>query len=117
MDWFSRYVLAWQLSNTLDVAFFLDVLEKALAISKAGNIQLKIRGCSLQELSLPTGFKSVGIMISMDGRGRVFDNIFVKRLWRSVKYEEVYVESYESVSDARNGLHRYFQFYNKERLK
>jgi putative transposase len=115
MDWFSRYVLAWQLSNTLDVAFCLDTLDSALAISQP-EIFNSDQGVQFTSNEFTDRLQSAGIKISMDGRGRVFDNIFVERLWRSVKYEEVYVHSYESVSDARNGLSKYFQLYNRERL-
>lgn len=115
MDWFSRYVLAWQISNTLDVTFCLDALDRALAISQP-EIFNSDQGVQFTSSEFTGRLQSAGIRISMDGRGRVFDNIFVERLWRSVKYEEVYVHSYESVNDARKGLQRYFQLYNRERL-
>lgn len=115
MDWFSRYVLAWQISNTLDVTFCLDALDRALAISQP-EIFNSDQGVQFTSSEFTGRLQSAGIKISMDGRGRVFDNIFVERLWRSVKYEEVYVHSYESVNDARKGLQRYFQLYNRERL-
>lgn len=115
MDWYSRYVLAWELSNTLDVDFCLDALQVALAISQP-EIFNTDQGSQFTSSEFTGKLQSVGIRISMDGRGRVFDNIFVERLWRSVKYEEVYVHSYESVRDARRSLIRYFQLYNRERL-
>jgi len=115
MDWHSRYVLAWRLSNTLDTQFCLDALEGALAISQP-EIFNSDQGSQFTSNEFTGRLQQSGISISMDGRGRVFDNIFVERLWRSVKYEEVYVHSYESVRDAYNNLTRYFQLYNRERL-
>lgn len=115
MDWYSRYVLAWRLSNTLDTQFCLDALEGALAISQP-EIFNTDQGSQFTSNEFTGRLQQSGICISMDGRGRVFDNIFIERLWRSVKYEEVYVHSYESVRDAYNNLTRYFQLYNKERL-
>lgn len=115
MDWFSRYVLAWQLSNTLDVGFCIDSLDRALAISQPG-IFNSDQGVQFTSNEFTGRLQSAGIRISMDGRGRVFDNIFVERLWRTVKYEEVYVHNYESVRDARNSLQEYFHLYNRERL-
>lgn len=115
LDWYSRYVLSWELSNTLDAAFCIEALKRALR-----------RGCpEIFNTDQGTQFTSedflgvlegAGVAISMDGRGRVFDNIFVERLWRSVKYEEVYLHDYETVADARTGLERYFPFYNDERF-
>lgn len=115
MDWYSRYVLAWRLSNTLDVEFCLDALEAALAISQP-EIFNSDQGSQFTSNDFTGRLLQAGISISMDGRGRAFDNIFVERLWRSVKYEEVYVHSYESGSAAYNNLGRYFQLYNRERL-
>lgn len=115
MDWYSRYVLAWELSNSLEAQFCLDAMDKALAISQP-EIFNSDQGAQFTSIEFTGRLESVGVKISMDGRGRVFDNIFIERLWRSVKYEEVYLHSYESVRDARNGLARYFQLYNTERL-
>ena len=115
MDWYSRYVLSWRLSNTLDAGFCLEALEAALAISQP-EIFNTDQGVQFTSGDFTGRLQIAGIKISMDGRGRVFDNIFIERLWRSVKYEEVYVHSYESVRDALNGLTRYFQLYNRERL-
>lgn len=115
IDWYSRYVLAWKLSNTLDTEFCLDALEGALAISQP-EIFNSDQGSQFTSKEFTERLLRSGIRISMDGRGRVFDNIFIERLWRSVKYEEVYVHSYESVRDAYDKLSRYFQLYNRERL-
>lgn len=115
MDWYSRYVLAWRLSNTLDTQFCLDALEGALAISQP-EVFNSDQGTQFTSKEFTGRLQQSEIRISMDGRGRAFDNIFVERLWRSVKYEEVYVHSYESVRDAKDNLARYFQLYNRERL-
>jgi len=115
MDWYSRYVLAWRLSNTLETEFCLDALEAALAISQP-EIFNSDQGSQFTSKEFTERLLKTDIKISMDGRGRVFDNIFIERLWRSVKYEEVYVHSYESVRDAYHKLTRYFQLYNRERL-
>jgi putative transposase len=114
MDWFSRYVLAWELSTTLETGFCVRALQHALISSKPEifNTDQGVQFTSAEFLEpLTVG----GIRISMDGRGRVYDNIFVERLWRSVKYEEVYLREYREVKDAREGLARYFDFYNRER--
>lgn len=115
MDWYSRYVLAWRLSNTMDVEFCLDALEASLLVSQP-EIFNSDQGVQFASNDFTGRLEDIGIRISMDGRGRVFDNIFIERLWRSVKYEEVYVHNYESVRDAYNGLAGYFKFYNNERL-
>lgn len=115
MDWYSRYVLAWELSNTLDKQFCLEAMDKALAISQP-EIFNSDQGSQFTSNEFTGRLDAAGVRISMDGRGRVFDNIFIERLWRSVKYEEVYLHSYESVRDTRNGLAKYFRLYNTERL-
>jgi putative transposase len=115
MDWFSRYVLAWEISTTLDTAFCVRALEKALGISKP-EIFNTDQGVQFTSIEFTQQLQGAGIRISMDGWGRVYDNIFVERLWRTVKYEEVYLHDYPMVSDARNGLTKYFLFYNRERL-
>ena len=115
MDWFSRYVLAWELSNTMDKTFCLEALQKALMISKP-EIFNTDQGSQFTSLEFTSSVESSGIAISMDGRGRVFDNIFVERLWRIVKYEEVYLHNYVTMKEARSRLETYFQFYNTERL-
>jgi len=115
MDWYSRYVIAWELSNTMDKEFCLEALRKALIISKP-EIFNTDQGSQFTSLEFTGSLDSSGIAISMDGRGRVFDNIFVERLWRTVKYEEVYLHNYQAVKEARSGLEKYLQFYNTERL-
>lgn len=115
MDWFSRYVLSFEISTTLDTGFCIDALEKALNISKP-EIFNTDQGSQFTSEAFTGCLKSSNITISMDGKGRAFDNIFVERLWRSVKYEEVYLNDYETVKEAGAGLFRYFEFYNKERV-
>lgn len=111
MDWHSRYVLAWDISTTMDVAFCTRTLEKALKISKP-EIFNSDQGSQFTSDDFTGILKREGISISMDGRGRVSDNIFVERLWRTVKYEEVYLHQYMTVSEARRSLNKYFLFYN-----
>lgn len=115
MDWYSRYVLSWSLSTTLDAYFCVEALRQALAIARP-EIFNTDQGSQFTSEDFIGVLKEAGISISMDGRGRVFDNIFVERLWRSVKYEEVYPKDYEAVYDARQNLTGYFHFYNYERL-
>ena len=115
MDWYSRYVLSWELSNTLDAAFCVEALERALAISKP-EIFNSDQGGQYTSEAFTGRLKDMGVKISMDGRGRCYDNIFVERLWRTVKYEEVYLHHYEDMDEAWDGLARYFGFYNRERL-
>jgi putative transposase len=115
MDWFSRYVLAWEISVTMDTSFCLAALEQALRRAKP-EIFNSDQGSQFTSADFTSALARAGIRISMDGRGRVFDNIFVERLWRTVKYEEVYLKDYESVPMAVAGLGSYFAFYNQERL-
>ena len=114
LDWHSRYVVSWELSNTLDAGFCIEALERALAISEP-EIFNSDQGCQYTSEAFTDRLKAAGIRISMDGRGRVFDNIFVERLWRTVKYEEVYLKDYAAVPEAYESLARYFRFYNHER--
>lgn len=114
MDWFSRYVLAWRLANTLDASFCLEALEAALAFNKP-EIFNSDQGSQFTSQDFTDMVKAAGARISMDGKGRCFDNIFVERLWRSVKYEEVYLKDYVEVIDAHDGLGGYFNYYNLER--
>ena len=114
MDWHSRYVLSWELSNTLDAAFCVEALDKALAISQP-EIFNTDQGAQYTSETFTRRLKQAGVKISMDGRGRVYDNIFVERLWRSAKYEEVYLKHYDGVDEAWRGLAEYFAFYNRER--
>jgi putative transposase len=115
MDWFSRYVLSWRVSNTLDVSFCLEALEEALTYGKP-EIFNSDQGAQFTSAAFTTRLEAQGIRISQDGRGRAFDNIFVERLWRSVKYEEVYLKSYMAVIEAIHGLEAYFKCYNQKRL-
>ena len=115
MDWYSRYVLAWEVSVTLDSSFCLSALERALVRAQP-EIFNSDQGAQFTSLAFTRPLLARGIRISMDGRGRAFDNICVERLWRSVKYEEVYLKGYRDVQDSINGLGGYFAFYNHERL-
>jgi putative transposase len=115
MDWYSRYVLSWELSITMEKQFCLDALDTALAGSSP-MIFNSDQGSQFTSSEFTGRLESRGVAVSMDGRGRVFDNIFIERLWRTVKYEEVYLHSYETVAKARSNLSRYFAFYNMERI-
>jgi len=115
MDWFSRYVLSWELSNTLDVHFCLEALDQALRIAKPG-IFNNDQGSQFTSSAFTGLLEQNNIRISMDGRGRAFDNIFIERLWRTVKYEEVYLHDYQDGVDAYFALEKYFRFYNEERF-
>jgi len=115
LDWYSRYVVSWELSNSLDVHFCLAALDRALE-SVRPEIFNSDQGSQFTSHVFTGRLEAAGVRMSMDGRGRVFDNIFVERLWRTVKYEEVYLHEYGSGQAAWQGLDRYFQFYNHERL-
>ena len=114
MDWHSRYVLSWDLSITLDTEFCVTALDRALERSRP-EIFNTDQGCQYTSHQFTDRLKESGVQISMDGRGRCFDNIMIERLWRSVKYEEVYLKEYASVWDCRSALRTYFEFYNHER--
>jgi putative transposase len=114
LDWCSRYVLSWRLSNALDVGFCLEALDAALTRGKP-EIFNTDQGAQFTSPTFTGRLAAAGVRISMDGRGRALDNVFIERLWRSVKYEEVYLQDYDSVGDAQHGLRRYFHFYNEER--
>ena len=114
MDWYSRFVLAWRLSNTLDASFCIEALEEALSQGRP-EIFNTDQGVQFTSSGFTSVLSSAEVRISMDGRGRCFDNIMVERLWRSVKYEEVYLKDYQQLRDARDGLGDYFPFYNRER--
>jgi putative transposase len=114
VDWFSRYVLSWELSNSLDVSFCIQALQTALANGRP-EIFNSDQGCQFTSTDFTGQLKQKAITISMDGKGRALDNIIVERLWRSVKYEEVYIKDYEQGVDAYAGLCGYFGFYNNER--
>jgi putative transposase len=115
LDWFSRYVLAWEVSVTLDSDFCISALERALAHAQP-EIFNSDQGVQFTSAAFTERLKARGIQISMDGRGRALDNIFVERLWRTLKYEEVYLHDYQSVPETVRRLGRYFIFYNGERL-
>ena len=115
MDWHSRRVLSWRVSNTLDTDFCLDALQEALRRFGAPEIFNTDQGAQFTSETFTRALKDQGIQISMDGKGRWVDNVFVERLWRSVKYEDVYLRAYETPADLRQGLARYFDFYNARR--
>jgi len=114
MDWYSRKVLAWRLSNTLDASFCVDALEEAIETYGSPEICNTDQGSQFTSEEFTGTLKQHSIRISMDGKGRWVDNVFVEHLWRSVKYEEVYLKAYDSVPIARKSLGRYFAFYNNE---
>jgi putative transposase len=115
LDWFSRYVVSWAVSTTQDVFFCLEALEDALSKGKP-EIFNRDQGSQFTSTAFTDLLKAHAIQISMDGRGRVFDNIFTERLWRTVKYEEVYLHDYHSVREGKYGIGRYIEFYNHTRL-
>ena len=115
MDWTSRRVLAWRLSNTLHTSFCLEALEEALQRFGTPEIFNTDQGSQFTSDEFTGVLLSHDVRISMDGRGRWVDNVFIERLWRSVKYEEVYLKAYDSISEARGELGRYFEFYNMRR--
>lgn len=115
IDWYSRTVLAWRLSNTLDASFCVDALDEALRCWGTPEIMNTDQGAQFTGKDWIDRVKQSGAAISMDGKGRCHDNIFVERLWRTVKYEEVYLHAYVDLIEAREGLRRYFSFYNDER--
>lgn len=115
IDWFSRYVLSWSLSNSLETSFCLESLEEALRQGQP-NIFNTDQGCQFTSVEFTKILLSREILISMDSRGRALDNIFVERLWRSVKYEDIYLKGYETMFEVQEGLKKYFLFYNNERF-
>lgn len=114
IDWYSRYVLSWRLSNTLDVGFCLEALEEALR-QGCPEVFNTDQGVQFTSVSFTSRLEAAGAKVSMDGKGRCLDNVFVERLWRTVKYEEVYLWRHETVPALQAGLTRYFSFYNQER--
>ncbi len=114
LDWFSRHVLAWRLSNTLDGGFCIEALEEALSAARP-EIFNSDQGSQFTAAAFTSRLEACGIAVSMDGRGRAIDNVFIERLWRSVKYEDIYLKDYTSVWECETGLERYFAFYNNER--
>ena len=114
IDWYSRYVLAWRLSNTLDGSFCLDLLEEALSHGQPEVFNTD-QGVQFTAQAWTGRLEAAGVAVSMDGKGRCLDNVFVERLWRSVKYEDIYLRCYEGVPELQEGLERYFPYYNDER--
>jgi putative transposase len=115
MDWASRKVLAWRLSNTMDTEFCVAALEEALARYGRPVIFNTDQGSQFTSLAFTGVLTAAGIRISMDGRGRWIDNVFIERLWRSLKYECVYLNAFETGSEARTGIGRWISYYNAER--
>ncbi len=115
MDWFSRYVLSWEVSVTLELEFCVSALEQAVSFGRP-KIFNTDQGSQFTSIDFTKILLNAGIQISMDGKGRVFDNIFSERLWRTVKVEEVYLRDYQTVAEARYNLNRYFELYNNQRL-
>lgn len=116
MDWYSRSVLSWRLSNTMDVDFCCEALDEALAKYGVPDIFNSDQGAQFTSEAWISRLKAHQVSISMDGRGRALDNIFIERLWRSVKYQNVYIKGYETMSQAQVGLAEYFRYYNHDRL-
>lgn len=114
IDWFSRYVIAWELSNLLDTDFCMEALERGLLREKP-EIFNTDQGVQFTSHQFTGRLENDGIKISMDGKGRALDNVFVERLWRSVKYEDIYPKGYECLKEVRQGLRKYFEFYNEKR--
>ena len=115
LDWYSRKVLSWRVSITMDVHFCLEALEEAIARYGAPDILNTDQGSQFTSQAFTGLLKKHGIRISMDGKGSWRDNVFIERLWRSVKYEEVYLHAYDTVSDSRAGIGKYFNLYNRKR--
>jgi putative transposase len=114
LDWYSRYVIAWRLSNTLDGSFCLEMLEEALSRGRPEVFNTD-QGAQFTAAAWTGRLEAAGVAVSMDGRGRCLDNVFVERLWRTVKYEDIYLWRYEAVPELRRGLGRYFPYYNEGR--
>jgi len=115
MDWYSRYVLSWEISVTMDDGFCVSALERALRLNSKPDIFNTDQGSQYTGHAFTGVLKEHGVRISMDGKGRAMDNIMVERLWRTVKYEDIYIKDYETVEDLKKGLRSYFWFYNNER--
>jgi putative transposase len=114
IDWFSHMLIAWQISNLLDTAFCLEALESALSVGRPEIFNTN-QGVQFTSSGFTGRLEAGGIKISMDGKGRAFDNIMVERLWRTVKYEDVYLKGYTTLPEARQGIGTYFSFYNERR--
>ena len=115
VDWFSRRVLAWKLSITMEASFCIEALEEALSRNEKPEIFNTDQGSQFTSEAFTGRLKEEGIKISMDGKGRWRDNVFVERIWKSIKYEEVYLHAYASVNEARTSIGRYLAFYNSIR--
>ena len=115
MDWYSRKVLSWEVSASMEDSFCVSALERALRLYPAPEIFNSDQGSQFTGRDFTDVLKGAGVTISMDGKGRCMDNIFIERLWRSVKYEEIYLKEYETVDALRKSLAKYFHFYNQER--
>ena len=115
VDWFSRRVLSWRVSVTMEVEFCLEAVEEALALHGKPEIFNTDQGSQFTSTAFTGVLRDNAIAISMDGKGSWRDNVFVERLWRSVKYEEVYLRAYDSVAEARTSIGRYLDFYNRKR--
>ena len=114
IDWYSRYVISWRLSNTLDVDFCLEALDEALSCG-CPEVFNTDQGVQFTSAAYTARLEAAGAKVSMDGKGRCLDNVFVERLWRTVKYEEIYLYRHETVPELDAGLSRYFAYYNRER--
>ena len=115
VDWFTRRVLAWRLSITMETSFCIEALEEALSMNEKPEIFDTDQGSQFTSEAFTGRLKKEGIDISMDGKGRWRDNVFVERVWKSIKYEEIYLHAYESVNEARTSIGRYIEFYNTVR--
>jgi len=115
MDWYSRKVLSWRMSNTLDAGFCVDALEDAMRKHGTPEIFNTDQGCQFTSEDFTQVLKDADVQISMDGKGRWVDNVFIERLWRSLKYEEVYLSAFENIPKAREGIRRWIDFYNQRR--
>lgn len=115
MDWYSRYVLSWDISNSLESSFCIKALERSIARYDKPEIFNSDQGSQFTDGKFTGILNQANVRISMDGRGRCWDNIFIERLWRSVKYEEVYLKEYPTLPDARASIEKYFRFYNESR--
>ncbi len=116
IDWYSRKVLSWRLSNTMDTLFCLEALEEALQNNPVPEYFNTDQGAQFTSSEFTSVLKEKGIKISMDGKGRAIDNVFTERLWRTIKYENIFIKGYESMTDARTGLDEYIDFYNSTRI-
>jgi len=115
MDWHSRKVLAWRLSNTMTADFCVDALQEALARYGSPGIFNTDQGSQFTSAAFTDVLKDAGVTLSMDGKGRWMDNVFIEWLWRTIKYEEVYLRAYDTIAEARAGIGRYIDFYNSRR--